>query len=169
MSATVARQRGRVQLEQSDMRLALNMANMAKEVLSRAAMEETHQVFKKPRAEVREEKKRGVVFPAHNEVKAAIERHPALVPQNQNGRLPSLPKWHSKETTESLEAQRHGCTSTTTGTTKARNATCATWWLWVSSELQNRRCATRIWVYTYSAALRSIVQSWSICEGSHAR
>jgi hypothetical protein len=31
MSATMARQGGRVQLEQSDMRLALNMAKMAKE------------------------------------------------------------------------------------------------------------------------------------------
>ena len=30
MSATMARQRGRVQLEQSDKRLALNMAKMAK-------------------------------------------------------------------------------------------------------------------------------------------
>jgi len=31
MSATMARQGGRVQLEQSDMRLPLNMAKMAKE------------------------------------------------------------------------------------------------------------------------------------------
>jgi len=31
MSATMARQGGRVQLEQSDMHLALNMAKMAKE------------------------------------------------------------------------------------------------------------------------------------------
>jgi len=35
MSATMARQKGRVQLEQSDMRLALNMAKMAKEGSSR--------------------------------------------------------------------------------------------------------------------------------------
>jgi len=41
MSATKARQGGRVQLEQSDMRLALNMAKSAKEGLSRAAIEET--------------------------------------------------------------------------------------------------------------------------------
>jgi hypothetical protein len=37
----MARQGGRVQLEQSDMRLELNMAKMAKEVFSRAAIEET--------------------------------------------------------------------------------------------------------------------------------
>jgi hypothetical protein len=34
MSASMARQGGRVQLEQSDMRLALNMAKMAKEGIS---------------------------------------------------------------------------------------------------------------------------------------
>jgi hypothetical protein len=62
MSATMARQGGRVQLEQSDMRLALNMATMAKEGFSRAATEETKYLIKKPRAEVREEKKRGVEF-----------------------------------------------------------------------------------------------------------
>ena len=65
MSATMARQGGRVQLEQSDMRLALNMAKMAKEGFSRAAIEETKYLIKKPRAEVREEKKRGVEFPGH--------------------------------------------------------------------------------------------------------
>ena len=41
MSATMARQGGRVQLEQSDKRLALNVAKMAKEGFSRAAIEET--------------------------------------------------------------------------------------------------------------------------------
>jgi len=54
MSATVATQEGRVQLEQSDMRLALNMAKMAKAGFSRAAIEETQFLIKKPRAEVQE-------------------------------------------------------------------------------------------------------------------
>jgi len=40
MSATMARQGGRVQLKQSDMRLALNMAKMAREWFSRAAIKE---------------------------------------------------------------------------------------------------------------------------------
>ena len=39
MSATMARQGGRVQLEQSDMCLALNMTKMAKEGFLRAAIE----------------------------------------------------------------------------------------------------------------------------------
>jgi len=52
MSATMARQRGEVQLEQSDMRLALNMAERSKEGFLRAVMEETQQLIKKPRAEV---------------------------------------------------------------------------------------------------------------------
>ena len=89
MSATMARQGGRVQLEQSDMRLALNMAKMAKGGFSRAAVEETQYLIKKPRAEVREEKQRGVEFPGHNKVKAAIARHPAMLRQNQTpGCLP---------------------------------------------------------------------------------
>ena len=41
MSATMAREGGRVQLELSDMRLALNVAKMAIEGFSRAGIEET--------------------------------------------------------------------------------------------------------------------------------
>ena len=89
MSATMARQGGRVQLEHSDMRIALNMAKMAKGGFSRTAVEETQQPIKNPHAEVREEKKQGVEFPRHNKVKAAIERHPAMVRENQtDGCLP---------------------------------------------------------------------------------
>ena len=85
----MARFRGRVKLEHSDMRLALNMAKMAKGGFSRAAREEMHQLIKKPRGEVRKKKKRGVEFPGHNKVKAAIERHTAEVRENQtDGCLP---------------------------------------------------------------------------------
>jgi len=42
MSATMARQGGWVQLEQSNMRVALSMAKMAKRRFPRAAMEEMH-------------------------------------------------------------------------------------------------------------------------------
>jgi len=83
MSATMARQGGRVQLEQSDVCLGLNKAKMAKEGFSHAAIEETKYLIRKPHAEVREEKKWGVEFPAHKQVKAAIQRHPALLLQNQ--------------------------------------------------------------------------------------
>jgi len=89
MSATMARQGGRVQLEQSDMRLALNMAKMAKKGFSRAAVEETKYVIEKRPAAVREEKNRGVEFPGHRRVKAAIERYPPMRRQNQTyGCLP---------------------------------------------------------------------------------
>jgi len=83
MSATMARQGGRLQLEQSDMRLALNMAKMAKEGFSCAAIEETKYLIKKSRAKVREGTMRGVEFPGHKTVKAAIQRHPAMLRQNQ--------------------------------------------------------------------------------------
>jgi len=89
MSATWARQGGRVQLEQSDMRLALNMAKMAKEEFLRTAMEKMQQLIMKPCAEVLEEKTQGVMFPGQNQVKVAIERHPAMIYKNQlDGCLP---------------------------------------------------------------------------------
>jgi len=46
MSATMARQGGRVQLEQSNMRQALNVAKIAKEGFSRAAIEEMQFLIK---------------------------------------------------------------------------------------------------------------------------
>jgi len=79
MSATMARQGGRVQLEQSDMHLALNMAKMAKEGILRSTIEETKYLIEKHSAEVHEEKKWGVEFPAHKKVNAAIERHLAML------------------------------------------------------------------------------------------
>jgi hypothetical protein len=71
------------------MRLALNMATMAKGGISRAAIQETQQLIEKPRADVREGKKRGVEFPGHQKVRAAMERHPAMVYKNHTAR--SLP------------------------------------------------------------------------------
>jgi hypothetical protein len=69
----MVRQGGHVQLEQSDKRLALNMVKMAIAGFSRAAMMETQQLLKKPRPEVREEKKQGVEFAGYQKVKAAIK------------------------------------------------------------------------------------------------
>jgi hypothetical protein len=77
----MARQGGQVQLEQSVMCLALNMAKMAKEGFLRAAIEETKYLIKKPRCEAPEEKKRGAEIDGHKTVKAAIQRHPAMLRQ----------------------------------------------------------------------------------------
>jgi len=71
-----------VELEQPNMPLALSMAKMAKGGFSRAAIEEMQYVIQKPCTEVREEKKWGVECPGHQMVKAAIERHPAMLHQN---------------------------------------------------------------------------------------
>jgi hypothetical protein len=75
----MARQGGRVQLDQSTMHLALNMAKKAKWGCSRTPLDKMQPVIKKDRAKVREEKTRGVEFPGHKMVKAAIQRHPAMV------------------------------------------------------------------------------------------
>jgi len=89
LSATMARQRGWVQQEQSDMCLALNMSKMAEGRLLRTAIEEMEYVIKQPWAEVREEKKWGVEFPVHKMVKAVIKRHLAMVYKNHTaGCLP---------------------------------------------------------------------------------
>jgi hypothetical protein len=69
---------------------ALNMAIMAQRWFSRSGIEEKQQLLKKPHAEVWEEKKWGVQFQGHNRVKAAMERHLAMVRENQmEGCLPS--------------------------------------------------------------------------------
>jgi hypothetical protein len=85
----MARQGGRVQLEQSNMRLALNMTKIAKEGFSRAAIEETKYLIENPHGEVREEIKQGVEFPGCESVKPAIRRHPAMLrPNHMAGCLP---------------------------------------------------------------------------------
>jgi len=87
----MARQGGRVQLEQSNMRLALNMAKMGKEGMSRAATEETQQLIEKPHAKVRDKKKWGVVLPRHRKVKGVINRHRTKDRENQmDGCLPCI-------------------------------------------------------------------------------
>jgi len=69
MSATIARHAGHIQLEQSDMRLALNMAKMAKAGHSGTRIAETHYLILTPRTKVQEETKWGVEFPEHRKVK----------------------------------------------------------------------------------------------------
>ena len=82
----MARQGGHVQLKQSNMRLALNMAKMAKGRFYCAPIEKIQYLIKKPWAKVQGEKKWGVEFPGHKKVKAAKERHPAMLHQNQTAR-----------------------------------------------------------------------------------
>ena len=73
MSATMARQGGRVQLEQSDMHLALNMGRMAKEGFSCAAIDETQYLIEKPHAKIPEGKKQAGAFPGLRKVINKIE------------------------------------------------------------------------------------------------
>lgn len=126
MSAIMVRHGGQVQPVQSDMRLSFNMATMAKGGLSRAAREETQLLIKKPRAEVRQEKHRAVLFPGLEKVKAVIEQTADNGSRKSYRQLPSMPKWPSKESGDTLQEQRHMCTATRTGATSARKPTCAT-------------------------------------------
>jgi len=63
MLATMAMPGGRVQLEQHDMHLALDLPNMAKGRFSCATVQETQYQIKKRRTEVWEEEKLRVEFP----------------------------------------------------------------------------------------------------------
>jgi len=73
MSATMARQGGRVKLKQSDMCLALHMGKIAEQEFSGAAVEETQCPLKNPCAEDPEEKKQVVEVRGYEQEKAAIE------------------------------------------------------------------------------------------------
>jgi len=86
MSATMARQGGQLQLEQSNMRVALNMAKMAKGGYLCTTREETKQTTNKPQAEVWEEKKQGVVSPGIDNVQGAIESYPQSGIGREGGR-----------------------------------------------------------------------------------
>jgi hypothetical protein len=89
MSATLARRGGQVHLEQSDMRLVLNLGKMGKEGFARTAIEDSKYLIKKPHAEVREKKTRRFDFPGHKQVKGVIQSHPAMLRHNQmSGGLP---------------------------------------------------------------------------------
>jgi hypothetical protein len=93
------------------MRLALNMAKMAKERISRAPLEKTKYLINKLRAEVREENIWGVEFPWHNKVKGAMKRHPEMLSQNQTSACLSGQKWNCKQSTDMLGTQRNRYTS----------------------------------------------------------
>jgi len=85
----MTRQWGQVQLEQSDMRLALNSAKLATGGFLHAAEEKMQHVIRKPWAHVRKQKKWGVESPGHNNVKSAMVKHPAMLRENlPEGYLP---------------------------------------------------------------------------------
>jgi len=89
MSATMARQKGLVQLEHSDMCLALNMAKLPKGRFWRSTIAEMQYLIKEPCTEAWEENMRVVEFPGQRKMKAEIERHPAMLRQNHmDGCLP---------------------------------------------------------------------------------
>jgi hypothetical protein len=66
----------------------IQFSHTAKGRFSCAAIVDTQYEIKKPPAEVREEKKRGVEFPTHQKLNAAMERNPMMIRQNHmNGCL----------------------------------------------------------------------------------
>jgi len=73
--------RYRLQLEQSDMHLALNMAKMSKGGFSHSGIKQTQYLVNILHATVQQGMIPAPVFPGHRKVKAAIECQPVLVVQ----------------------------------------------------------------------------------------
>lgn len=65
ISATMARQEGWLQIQQSNMRLALNMTEMANRMFSHTSIHVTHQIIKKLRTQVQEGTQRAIECPGH--------------------------------------------------------------------------------------------------------
>jgi len=85
----MARRGGRVEPEQSNMLLTVNIAKMAKGGFSCAVVDEMLYLIKKPRAEAGLERKRAVEFPGLTKVNAVIKWHQAMLRQNEtDGCLP---------------------------------------------------------------------------------
>jgi hypothetical protein len=82
----MARQGRQVQLDESDIRLALNMAKMAQGEFSCTTIQQTHNQIKKPRAEIPEDTKQGIEFLGHKNVEALIDRHLAMLYPNHTAR-----------------------------------------------------------------------------------
>jgi len=177
MSATMEMQGSWVQLEQSHLCVPLNMAKMAKRGVfvrhnrwNAIADQETS------RRSVRREYI-GSWVSGELKCEGCDEETPGYGSGKSHGRLPSMPNCHSTESPYMLDVQRHWCTNTRatqtadtrTDVTSVQNATCATHEPWGSWRFWNPRCATQIWVFTYSSSKCSIFQSWCICQGSQAR
>jgi hypothetical protein len=79
----MARQEGQVQLEQSDISHALNIAQMLKGWFSHNRIGEAQQLIQNPEVKVRAEKKRRMIFPRYRDVTAVLVSHPALRQENR--------------------------------------------------------------------------------------
>jgi len=89
MSATITRQGSRLQLEQFDMRLRLNIATEAKGEYLHGILEEWQYLINKPHGKVYWEKKWEVEIPGNKQGKVGMKRKPAMVHKNQTaGWLP---------------------------------------------------------------------------------
>jgi hypothetical protein len=112
MSASMEIQRGRVQLEQSDMRLALNMAKIATECCPCAAIQETKYLIQKPRAVGPRRKEAGVSVSWADKGEGCNTKTRGNASSKPNVRLASLPTWHHTESTDTLDTHSTRCAST---------------------------------------------------------
>ena len=82
-TADLARQAGRVTIEQTDMRLVRNHQRKNIEGLTPENLNEIVKIIRKPRAETRAEKALGLRFEGERSVKYSQDPHPANVVANE--------------------------------------------------------------------------------------
>jgi len=158
------------------MRLELSMAKIANGGFLCTAIEETQYVIKKPRTQVREEKKRGVEFPGHTKVKSAMEGHPAMIHQNHTDGCHSyqiaqrgIPRHAGGKMKQVLLHQSHADIRHQIWHHFTWNATCATRSHSGNPMIANRRFASRKCAYICSSSEDSTCQCWCIRRGYHTR
>jgi len=106
MSATVARQGGRVQLEQSDMRLALNiLQNGQRRLFARRNRGNEISHYEITRRGLRRDEA-GCWVSWAQKGEGCDTMTPGNASSRPNVRLPSMPKWHHKESADTLETQK---------------------------------------------------------------
>jgi hypothetical protein len=82
MSITMARHGGQILLDQSDMRLSLNMAKLAQDRNLHSTIEEARYLIEKAHTEASDETMCGVMFCGLTKVNAVMERHCDMLLQN---------------------------------------------------------------------------------------
>jgi len=175
MSTTMKSQGGWSQLEQSDMRLPLNMATMVTGDFSRATIEETKYLTKQPHAEVQETKMQGVLNSEFHQVKDAKEGHAVMLRQNlRDGCLPC-----DTGTAQNLQSHsRHKETGgpppdqcrqpppelmpPVSGMPPAPPGNNA------GVKISKLFLCIRIYVFSYLSSLRWMIYPWCICPGESA-
>jgi len=175
----MARQGGWVQLEQSDMRLAMITGKIAQDVFERAAIQEMQFPREKISPWCPRRGDAGCWVSVAWNGERCDRKTPSHASSEPDRRRPSLPQWQRKESADTPQTQSKRWISTWPMQTansradatsaqnahSARNATCTTRWQCRSVSFPTRLFPGRRYVSTFFFALHWISYTWCICPG----